>query len=299
MPDLELVARRLRLDAAVGQVVAALRDRGIRAVLLKGQAVEAVLYERFERQFGDIDLLVDPALFTRAGDVLESVGYSRVHGSASLGEASVHAREFTRRGVFVDLHHHVPGIGAPPVVAWPEWLKHAVAAGFPGGEVEMLGHPAVLLMVCLGAARAGEATADLQRAVALAPDEEWQRAWSFARVLDADGPMALALAMFEAGQEVLCRNRFEALDPAGGRLLAAREVPLVDGLIRLRGTPGLFRRAALLGRELVPSPDGLRYWRPAAGRSRAALAGYYVYRPIYLVTRLPRAVIRFWRAVGR
>lgn len=299
MPDHESVVHRLRLDAATAEAARTFREAGVESILLKGQAVEAALYGRFERQFGDIDLLVEPTSFERAEELLESIGYSRVHGAASLAETSVHAREFVRGRVFVDLHHHVPGVGVRPEVAWSRWATQTVTAQFPSGAVVMLGRRAVLLMVCLSAARENAVTADVTTAVACASDEDWRGAWTLALALEADAVMVVVLSRLPAGQELLDRCHFEAGDRSGSRLLEASDVPLVGGLVRLRKTRGFRARVAAVAREVVPSPDGLRYWRPAASRSRTTLALYYVYRPIYLVTRLPRAAMRVWTATRR
>jgi hypothetical protein len=97
-----------RLMAAANPAVRALRAAGIEVVLLKGAALAATIYPHLGvRPFSDVDLLVRPADFARAGAALTTLGWtsSSVPGPAN---AIDHARSYSgpARG-FIDLHRYL------------------------------------------------------------------------------------------------------------------------------------------------------------------------------------------------
>src|SRR2546429_2564205 len=105
--EVEGVVRRLYLDGATAELVETMRRQGIRAVLLKGPAIVQWLYRDGERAYGDIDLLVSPAEFTKAESVLTGLGFSHALSDARPDEPVTYEHEW-RRGLpqpaVVDLH---------------------------------------------------------------------------------------------------------------------------------------------------------------------------------------------------
>jgi hypothetical protein len=66
----------LYVDRVTGEVVAALNDAGIAAILLKGPSIARWLYPAGGRMYRDTDLLVPPSQFLDAASVLRSLGFT-------------------------------------------------------------------------------------------------------------------------------------------------------------------------------------------------------------------------------
>ena len=107
------VARRLGLDATTAEVVEALREGGVRALLLKGPALERWLYPDGRRRYGDIDLLVPPEGFRHAEGALAELGFQLQFAGARASEVPSYERGWRRGSFDVDLHRSVWGVGAP------------------------------------------------------------------------------------------------------------------------------------------------------------------------------------------
>jgi hypothetical protein len=109
------IARVSYITSEASEVVTELEKEGIRALLLKGLALEHSVYgSRGLRQMSDADLLVAPEDALRAQDILIKAGFiSRPmksplyrHIILDLGN---HLPELHRRGISVDLHHRLFG----------------------------------------------------------------------------------------------------------------------------------------------------------------------------------------------
>jgi hypothetical protein len=112
------IARVAYISGVAAGVVKKLEEEGIRVVLLKGLALEHMVYgSRGLRQMSDADLLVAPGNALRARDILLSEGFiSRPmksplyrHIMLDLGN---HLPELHRGGVSVDLHYRLFGRGS-------------------------------------------------------------------------------------------------------------------------------------------------------------------------------------------
>src|SRR5256885_8541101 len=108
---LAAAARTLAVDALSAEAIAALRDAGVRSILLKGPALARWLYDDGSlRAYGDCDLLVDPRDVERAGQVLRRLGFSPFGERADAYTSAMappHAEGWTRgarKGEMVDLH---------------------------------------------------------------------------------------------------------------------------------------------------------------------------------------------------
>ena len=72
------------VDHVTAEVVPALRDEGIRCILLKGPATVARLYDDpLERPYEDADLLIEPSRFEDARNVLRRLGFAPVAPSTA------------------------------------------------------------------------------------------------------------------------------------------------------------------------------------------------------------------------
>jgi Uncharacterised nucleotidyltransferase len=298
----------LRVDSVTREVVTAMRDAGIRTVLLKGPSTAAWLYGgNAARPYGDSDLLVAPGAYPQAGHVLRELGFSPVVDLWHSG-----SQEWLRSSdaSCVDLHRSLIGVLASPQTVWDELASETETLGVGGIEVEVLRIPARALHVALHAAQHGEEAGrpreDLTRALRSADERVWRQAADLARRIDAVSAFAAGLRLDPAG-ELLA----ERLELSGGplpsvALRAGPGIPVAIALESLARERSLRARARLSLRSLVPSPLYMRRWSamhmtrwPTAVRGRPlGLAVAYLWRPIWILLRLPKA-ISAWRRARR
>ncbi len=75
--NLALAAQRLAQDVVTGEVVEAMRRRGVRPLLIKGPVLERWLYQDgTKRRHGDIDLVVASDQFADAEAALAELGFA-------------------------------------------------------------------------------------------------------------------------------------------------------------------------------------------------------------------------------
>jgi len=114
---LESVARSLRLEEQLEEIIQAFREKGIRTLVMRGPALARSIYpEPALRQGSDLDLLVLPEHLIRAREILEELGYTCLGRRFETARDFYHAENFQRRGrrrdsIPVDLH-------------WIHWKLH-------------------------------------------------------------------------------------------------------------------------------------------------------------------------------
>lgn len=105
------LARVTFLNVAAAEITDMLAEHGIRAVLLKGAALEATVYgNRGLRQMNDIDILVPEDRCMEAWGILLNSGYEDRPLKSPLYKKIVtdlgnHLPELHGRGISVDIHH--------------------------------------------------------------------------------------------------------------------------------------------------------------------------------------------------
>jgi Uncharacterised nucleotidyltransferase len=308
------VARTLLLDAAAAEAVAALGAEGIRAILLKGPVTVQWLYSgQASRTYTDVDLLVAPDEFPRALRRLEDIGYRNyveardtVQGTHAvplrLERPSGAGGTQLPAGLSIDLHWRFDGIGAPDEVFWAAIAQDAERMLVSGREVEVPSEPARALLLALhaGTFRASfrQPLTDLDRALERLPDDTWQAASRLAVRLDALPRFAAGLAVRPRGLELIDRLGLKgAVNVRAGLHTAGAPPAVADGLVRLRATRGVGPRVRLLVRALIPPRAALRLTHPRLARlGSLGLALAYVYRPIWLIAKLPAALRAYARA---
>jgi hypothetical protein len=298
-------ARGLAVDAVTGEVVSALGTAGVRPILLKGPAVAELLYPEEPRVYVDSDLLVAPDDHARAERVLARLGFEQQPVELEPELGLPHARSWRREEdqAAVDLHALIAGVGVAPRELWQELepLTEPMAVG--NVECRVPRTHAVALIVALHAAQHGEEVsrplADLGRAVAALPREEWRRAAALADRLDATINFASGLRRVEGGSELA-----EAIGLPGTALIDAARGPysptrLALGFSRLAREPTLRAKLAVARGEVAPPPEHMRWWSPLARRGRAGLAAAYVWRALQLLWRTPPSLLAWWRSTRR
>ena len=117
------IARVSYITSEAAEAVAELENKGIRALLLKGLALEHFVYgSRGLRQMSDADLLVAPRDTLRARDILIKAGFISRPMKSSLYRYIIfdlgnHLPELHRNGISVDLHHRLFGPEGSAIVS--------------------------------------------------------------------------------------------------------------------------------------------------------------------------------------
>src|SRR5215208_3905716 len=235
----------LQLDQVAAEVVVALRGSGIRAILLKGPALAAWLYERDgSRPYGDVDLLVDDHRFAEAQRILAELGFR--YGQPGWRELS---HSWKRPdGSTVDLHRSLVGVGAAPAKLWRELSREVEAIRVGGTELETLNKPALAFHVALHAAQHGgeelvKPLVDLSRALGHADERCWRLAALLAQRVDATPAFATGLRLDPGGAAVAETLGLPSGRPVEVALHAMRQPALVLGLEYLASAEGLAARA--------------------------------------------------------
>lgn len=280
----------------------ALSGAGVRALLLKGPVLERSLYGGASvRRYSDVDLLVAPDSLPAAEEVLRELGFERPHPRAVEGE-DPHAIHWLRGAdpVWVDLHRTVRGVNAPDARVWEVLAGRTESIELFGVAVDTPGPGAIALLVVLHAAQHGagwrRGTDDLDRAAAALPEAAWDEARELAERLDAVDAFAVGLRMGPATAAVADRLGLPTGTPFRVGADVSSQPKTTRGWYRLLSARGLRARIAIVRDELFPHPDFMRIWAPRAARTRAGLAAMYVLRPVWLVTRTPRALLSLRRA---
>jgi hypothetical protein len=296
--------RRGTLDAAALEAMDAFEVEGIEYLLLKGPALEQLLYTRGRRRaYSDVDLLVAPDDLPSAKLVLADLGYTNVTAEWGVEDVggSVHADTWARRNqqigpLMVDLHSRLAGVEAPPQVAWEALSARRTSIEVDGRRSPVLNEEGLALHLATHAAQHGpdepKALGDLAYGLEHWPSQVWQGAAGLAGELQAS-------AAFAAGLRLL---------PAGARLAQQLELPAPDALeweflnrgARPRGTfhlkgfaeaRTLSERATVLRRSLLPKREWITTQYPwaAAGGTKLAAA-----RVLHIL-RTPLWAARAWR----
>jgi hypothetical protein len=286
-----IAGRALAHEAALVELVPALRSAGIEPLLIKGPATIRLLYDDPNgRDSDDIDLLVRPADFPAARTVLTQHGFRPQADGARSSELLDHEETLVRAvpvPVAVDLHQ------ALMLVPDGDALYRALGAeaqSIPLGAVTVSipsdGGSALILALHVAQHGSGSPRAvhDLTLAVDRLGLEVWSEAARLAGRLGVGAEFAHGLTRTDAGAHILAALGLQLTAPGlearlrlSGRGGATRRVLLA---LRSRDLPGLI----LAFRDgLAPSPSALRVHDRTIGPGRPALAHAYLTR----LTRLP------------
>ena len=143
------IARVTYITSEAAEIVAELEKEGIRALLLKGLALEHSVYgSRGLRQMSDADLLVAPEDALRAQDTLIKAGFISRPMKSSLYrhillDLGNHLPELHRGGISVDLHHRLFGPEGTAIVR--RALEKPEAISVAGRTFYILPHGIALL----------------------------------------------------------------------------------------------------------------------------------------------------------
>jgi hypothetical protein len=290
-----IAAHNLRIDHTIAEVLRALDDVGVDAVLLKGPSTRRWLYAENPRMYQDCDLLVSPATLDAAERVLRGLGFAPTLEQRKMPEWwREHAVEWVHPELAgVDLHRTLKGVGVDDARLWDVLGAETDTMVVGGHPITILSAPARALVLALNSAGDGFDNGDLARAVGSADRGTWERAAELARRLDATAWFATGLrlgAMGDALADELGLPRPSSIEAA----LRGRARPPALTIDRLARASGTRERVAIVARKLLPPPTFMRHWSPTARRGRAGLLWSYVERLIWVARTAPSAV-RAWK----
>ncbi len=300
-PEAVAAARTLVAEALVPEVVTALKEAGVRPILLKGLAVARWLYQDGSRTYKDTDLLVDPNQVGAAESVLRHLGFEHPPLDDLPLDRPWHAHAWHRGdGVgSIDLHRTLIGVGVPPEELWRVLCVRTEVVRVAHADVEILDPPARALHVALHAAqdgaRRGTAREDLVRGLDQLPESIWTEADELAVRLRAVPAFVAGLRLVPAGAELAARLGLpdEASVEISLRAQAAPSISL--GLDWLINTPGVGRKLVLVAHKLVPPLAFMRAWSPLARRGPLGVVLAYIWRVVWLCRNTPGALRVWWR----
>ncbi|MDQ3983053.1 MAG: nucleotidyltransferase family protein [Actinomycetota bacterium] len=293
---------QMRVDAVTAEVVTALRADGIEPLLLKGPTIAGWLYdERHARPYTDTDLLVAPDAVEPAEAVLRSLAFEPFSDPIPFDRpwpATAWVR--SRDGGSVDLHHTLIGVNVSLDRAWEVLSADTETWRIGGTEVEALAPVARAVHVVLHSAQHGRGwkgpREDVTRAIERLPRSLWVEAARISEELQASGAFAAGLRMTPAGEDLARELDLPLSAPADVLLSANNPPPLAVGLEWLTRRKGVWAKVVLVARKIALPPSEMRRWTPLARRGRTGLALAYVWRPFWLIAKLPRAVRALRRA---
>ena len=270
--------------------------------MLKGPSIARWLYDDGTvRPYEDVDLLVAPDQVDAAGAVLAERGYAPICLNSAEGELGGHALEWVQRGwPTIDLHWTVHGVQASRERCWLELSVRTEQLMVGGTAIEVLSPAALAFNVVLHAVTSGtahpKALEDLARALRRADLAAWHAALDLATRLDALAPFGVGLRLVPEGQKLA-----DALGiPRSGSvelvLRASSTWHTALPFERVARARGLGAKAAIVAREVFPTPAFIAMWFPQVSSRRGGVLIAYPYRLYWVVRNAPRGLAAWRRA---
>jgi hypothetical protein len=292
------------LDMATAEAAEAFAAAGIDCMLLKGAAIERVLYDGAQRAYTDADLLIRPTASATAEDILLQLGFERHEGDRSRDDEprQSHVWERGQDGAVIDLAWSLPGVSTAADRVWTVLSSRAERIVVGRSLVLAPGPAAIATIVAINAARHGphadKPLEDLDRAIHRLSPEVWTAAARMATELGAIAWFAAGLRLLPAGEDVAEALGLPPTQSVEVALRAKGARSTALGFERLARTAGVRGKVAYLGRTLVPPKRLMKDSSPLARRGRLALALAYLWHAL----RLPWTAVpglRIWLATRK
>lgn len=298
--------RCLVIDQVTAEVVGALAGAGIDSLLLKGPSLAAWLYPEGGRSYVDTDLLVPPASFLPAQEVLVGLGFADTERGFSRHERASHAATYERAApggltCWVDLHQSLSALRSDPQEVWETLASGSEEMVVGGRRLRVLGRTGLALHVALHAAHHGlvdgeRPLEDLRRALGVVSLTQWAESAALATRLGAEDAFGVGLRLLPEGQELSTALGLASSARPAVRLAAGRRPRGADALATVAEAPSLWEGLARASRVLIPSRASVRRSRPVARRGRIGLVVGYVSRLGRMAVELGPALLAWVRA---
>ncbi len=260
------VANVALLDHRTEEIATAFDLAGVDFLVLKGPAVRNYLYDEDERRALHRHRRVGESRQpSSGGSRLSPTGLREAFWGADPREQEFYGAEWALGAVIVDLHSTYPGLAVDPATAWAILASHRVDVALRERSIPILDAGGVALIVALHAgksvSRNGRDDRDLRRCVERLDRAVWQQAVELARQLGAAGALRAGIEL--ASPTLAADLGLTEQIPTAFQLELDGARPVAHGLAGLAQTDGVWNKIGLIGRKVVPTPDGLRYWSPA------------------------------------
>jgi hypothetical protein len=295
--EIELVVQTLRTERFAVDAAIALERAGIPTLLLKGPILGRWLYPDDVRIYEDADLLVHPVSWGAALAVFDRQGFKAHPRSTERTQFGVtHARTLEHGGLSVDLHRALPGLKVDGELAWQVLFARAEWQNIVGFKVRAPDRAALLLHIALHAAQhvskpAPKPQDDLRRAIEIAAEEQWRCALELAQTCEGVTAFACGLKQLPEGHKLLERLGVKAL-PSLQHELRRHGDPIAEEIGGLLWFPSSSKvKVATMRHMLFPGSEYLRNWSTLATRGKIGLAACWAWRPLWAMSRVPRAAL--------
>jgi sarcosine oxidase gamma subunit len=297
------------LDAVAAEVLAAFRQVGVEALLLKGRALAILLYRAGEqRDYSDVDLLVAPHDLDAAEATLRGLGYensSSVKGIDDIGGV-VHADTWipatpgSHDQAMIDVHRWLPGARATPGKAWGALAARRTWIEIEGRQAAVLDRAGQAMHLATHAAQHGPAFPQHVDELALAlerwPADVWDSAAVLAKEIDATDAFAAGLRLVSEGAEMAERLALGSTAELDWKIRHRHARPRgTFHLQALADARGARERVGILRRSLLPSQAWIKHqhpWARAGGLRVIAAYGAHL-------ARAPGWAVDAWLFRGR
>lgn len=287
------------VDWYTGQVVDALREARVKAIVLKGPAISRWLYSDApgDRGYIDADLLVAERDLSAAAAVLSELGF-RHEDSSGMERIALWATSWRRGadGAVVDLHRTLHGCEHSPVDPWPILSATAVDEEVGGTCVALASIPARALQIVLVSPddRPWRKWNDLERALEQVPIEGWRDAAAVADALGVQRLFGYRLSQSPAGAR--CAQRL-GLRTAPRWWLRWDADPMLRWIVLLAALPSWGERVRLARHLTMPPLSYVRSRDPEAARGGVASA--YAAWAAHVLRLVPGAITTLLRSLLR
>ena len=281
------------------EVVRALREAGIRSLLLKGPTLQ-FLYGDTSRTYVDSDLLVSVSEIESAEQVLIQLGFETPPLLPKDRPWVARPWVRDRDQIMLELHRTFEGIEATPDRAWTVLIRSTSSIELRGETVEALSLAGRVLLIALHAlehrSQPMKPIEDLERALKEIGTDTWADAAGLADEIDALPAFIGGLSKTPSSTPILEALNLEQPTSLGVALRQADVPPMAVGINWLMNRPGFSSKFSLVLRKLFPSPSYIRSWFPRAKGNVLWLAAAYAWRPIWLIGNGVPAFLA-WRRV--
>jgi hypothetical protein len=276
-------------DAAAAEVLAALDEAGVDAVLLKGRGLGALLYGAGEqRRYSDVDLLVAPHELDAAEGVLQRLSYANadtVRGIDDVGGV-VHEQTWMRTTPdsagqpVIDLHWSLPGARVAPALQWQALAARRARIDVGGRRAAVLDRAGQAMHLAMHAAQHGPGFQKNLDELALAlerwPGDVWESAAALAQEIEATSTFAAGLRLLPQGGALASRLALPSTTELDWTIRHRHNRPRgTFHLQALAETESLGGRLRIVRRSLLPRQTWIEYQHPwARGGALRLAAGY-------------------------
>jgi hypothetical protein len=298
-----------RLDDAAAEVLAAFKEAGVDALLLKGRALAILLYHAGEqRSYSDVDLLVAPDEFDAAEGALRGLGYENASAAQGIDDVGgvVHAETWTRATPgsndppMIDLHRWLPGVRATPATAWERLAARRTWIELCGTQAAVLDRSGQAMHLAMHAAQHGPRFSKHVDELALALErwsaDVWDAADLLAQQIDATEAFAAGLRLLPQGTTMATRFGLPSTGELDWTIRHRHDTP--RGTVHLQALAdarGVRERLQVMRRSLLPSRAWIMHehpWARAGGLRVIAAYGAHL-------ARTPGWAARAWLFRGR